>query len=313
VYYAGMKKLALFFLSLNLIFLPCFADNFYENYTASNGRNVFIYHIPDDVENESQNVSSLDNSIENEQEDIISDDVTADTSRKTYKEINDEDDILDNDYDDVEDMYSYVLKGYAEYNEEDANAVPLEISDDEILVLFTDTPGYNGEIYFQGLKQSPSLISNNIYKMYNGSEYSIAPISTSTSKSLGGFSIGTTYSQGIDYGELEQSSGIFTKYQYKKFALSTSYAKTVNTTNNNYNDNFYIIPELKLNQYFTLKNVFSADTVRKRKKAEVVISVNPFGRKDSDRLRFEIGASETYDEMNNFLKGQFKFSTNYKF
>jgi hypothetical protein len=59
--------------------------------------------------------------------------------------------------------------------------------------------------------------------------------------------------------------------------------------------------------------VFSADTVKKRKKAEVVLSINPFGNKDFDRLRLELGASETYDEINNILKGQFRFSTNYKF
>ena len=101
--------------------------------------------------------------------------------------------------------------------------------------------------------------------------------------------------------------------QYKNFAISTSYAKTVNTTNNNYNDNFYIIPELKLNQYLTIKNILSADTVKKRKKAEVVLSVNPFGKKDYDRLRIEFGASETYDEITNSLKNQFKFTTNYRF
>ena len=70
---------------------------------------------------------------------------------------------------------------------------------------------------------------------------------------------------------------------------------------------------MKLSQYLTLKNIFSADTVKKRKKAEVVLSLNPFGNRDYDRLRFELGASETYDEMNNSLKGQFRFSTNYKF
>ena len=118
---------------------------------------------------------------------------------------------------------------------------------------------------------------------------------------------------GIDYGELEQSSGIFTKYQYKRFALSTSYARTINSTNNNYNDNFYIIPEFRISQYLTLKNIFSADTVKKRKKAEIVLSLNPFGEKDFDHLRFELCASETYDEMNNLLKSQFRFSTNYRF
>lgn len=310
-----MKRVFIILSVLILSVLPCAANEFFENYTASNGRNIFIYHIPDEDESiQSENINDNDKPYkEEEKQDIISDDVTADTSGVSdYGEIADVQD-EDYDYDDVEDMYSFVLKGYAEYNEEDANAISLDIPENEVLVLYIKSPVPVGEKYFAGLQSGPSLFDNNIYSKYSGSEYSIAPITATASQNVGGFSVGTTYSQGIDYGELEQSSGIFTKYQYKRFALSTSYAKTVNSTNNNYNDNFYIIPEVRLSQYLTLKNIFSADTVKRRKKAEVVLSVNPFGKKDYDRLRFEFGASETYDEINELLKGQFRFSTNYRF
>lgn len=301
-----MRRVFIILSLLIFVFLPCNAENVFENYTASNGRNIFIYHIPDD-EGEVQNNGTVNESETEIPQDIISDDVTADTSGVIHEE-----ELDDYDYDDVGDMYSFVLKGYAEYNEGDEDAVSLDIPENELPVLNIRQPVSVGEKYFSGLKQSPSLI-NNIYTKYNGTEYSIAPVSAVASRSVGGFSAGTTYSQGIDYGELEQSSGIFTKYQYKNFALSTSYAKTVNSTNNNYNDNFYIIPELRLSQYLTLKNIFSADTAKRRKKAEVVLSLNPFGNKDTDRMRFEVGASETYDDENNLLKGQFRFSTNFKF
>ena len=310
-----MKRVFIILSVLIFMILPCRASEFFENYTASNGRNVFIYHIPDEDDSpKSENINKTEQKQE-EKQDIISDDVTADTSGEIpeYEITASNTQYDEEDYDDVGDMYSYVLKGYAEYNEEDANAISLDIPDDEVLVLYIKPPLHVGEKYFTGLQSSPSLFDKNIYSKYSGSEYSIAPITASTSKSIGGFSAGTTYSQGIDYGELEQSSGIFTKYQYKRFALSTSYAKTVNSTNNNYNDNFYIIPEIRLNQYLLLKNIFSADTVKRRKKAEVVLSINPFGKKDYDRLRLELGASETYDEMNSLLKGQFRFSTNYRF
>ena len=111
---------------------------------------------------------------------------------------------------------------------------------------------------------------------------------------------------------MEQSSGVFYKYKYKRFSITTSYLKTVNSTNNTYNDNFYVAPELELNQYFSLKEILSEDTVKRRKKAELVLSINPFGNKDTDRLRFELGASQTYDDNNNLFKSQFKFSTNFK-
>lgn len=271
-------------------------------FVAQNG--VFTYHIPDEDENPTQELNGQTQQKIQEKQDIISDDVTADTSG--IPKYNPEENY------DIDDMYGYVLHGYAEYYDDEENSVALDLPENKYLSLHIKRPQAVEGRYFGYLQSSPSLFDNG-YSKYTGSEYSIAPISGSSSKKVGNFSAGTTYSQGIDYGELEQSSGIFTKYQYKNFALSTSYAKTVNTTNNTYNDNFYIIPELKLNQYLTIKNVLSADTVKKRKKAEIVLSLNPFGNRDFDRLRFEVGASKTYDEVNNSFKNQLKFMTNYRF
>ena len=306
-----MKRIVLGLLVFSFTFMPAFSQEFDINsfFVAQNG--VFKYHIPDEedeqTEEQSQNLKTDEVTVK---EDIVSDDVTADTSGiskyDSDQEISNEDDY------ELEDMYGYVLHGYAEYFDDEENAISLDLPENEYLVLNIKKPVAIEGKYFGYLQSSPSLFDNN-YTKYNGSEYSISPISGSSSKSVGGFSAGATYSQGIDYGELEQSSGIFTKYQYKRFAISTSYAKTVNTTNNTYNDNFYIMPELKLSQYFTIKNILSDDTVKKRKKAEVVLSVNPFGNKDFDRLRLEFGASGTYDEVNNAFKNQLKFSTMYKF
>ena len=302
-----MKWIVLFLLLFPFTFMPVFSQEIDINsiFVAQNG--VFTYHIPE--EEESANDDIHEESVE--KHDIVSDDITADTSGIEKYHFDEDVQSADDNYD-IDDMYNYVLHGYAEYFDDEKNAVALDLPENEYLVLHIKKPIVIEGKYFGYLQPSPSLFDNT-YSKYNGTEYSIAPVSGSTEKKVGGFSAGATYSQGIDYGELEQSSGIFTKYQYKRFAISTSYAKTVNTTNNNYNDNFYVIPELRLNQYFTIKNILSADTVKKRKKAEVVLSVNPFGRRDYDRLRIELGASETYDEINNVFKNQLKFSTMYKF
>lgn len=298
-----MQRYLITLFLLILTILPVEAQNIFENMKASNGKNIFVYHIPDEEEVKKE---------EPQQQDIISDDVTADTS-PVILDYNLENLNMDETYDEVEDMYSCVLKGYAQYNEEDQEAIALEIPIEEIPIIAIKKPKKISSEYFSGVNVSSSLYDS-IYTKFDGTEYAIAPLSVTTSNDIGkGFSAGTTYSQVIDYGELEQSSGIFSKYQYKNFAISTSFAKTVNTTNNTYNDNFYIIPEFKLNQYFTLKNILSADTVKKRKKAEIVLSFNPFGKRDFDRMRIEIGANETYDDMNNLLKNQFKFSTNFNF
>jgi hypothetical protein len=299
-----MKRIVLGLVILSFTFMPAKSQNLDINslFVAQNG--VFTYHIPDEDENPTQELNGQTQQKIQEKQDIISDDVTADTSG--IPKYNPEENY------DIDDMYGYVLHGYAEYYDDEANSVALDLPENKYLSLHIKRPQAVEGRYFGYLQSSPSLFDNG-YSKYTGSEYSIAPISGSSSKKVGNFSAGTTYSQGIDYGELEQSSGIFTKYQYKNFALSTSYAKTVNTTNNTYNDNFYIIPELKLNQYLTIKNVLSADTVKKRKKAEIVLSLNPFGNRDFDRLRFEVGASKTYDEVNNSFKNQLKFMTNYRF
>ncbi len=301
-----MKRIVLGLVILSFTFMPAKSQNLDINslFVAQNG--VFTYHIPDDDEDENQTQKSNQQSAQNTQSNvnIVSDDITADTSG--IPKYNPEEDY------NIDDMYNYVLHGYAEYYDDEENSVVLNLPENEYLSLNIKRPQAVEGRYFGYLQSSPSLFDGG-YSRYTSSEYSITPISGSSSKKVGNFSAGTTYSQGIDYGELEQSSGIFTKYQYKNFALSTSYAKTVNTTNNTYNDNFYIIPELKLNQYLTIKNVLSADTVKKRKKAEVVLSLNPFGNRDYDRLRLEIGASKTYDEINNSFKNQLKFMTNYRF
>lgn len=305
-----MKRIILGLLLFIISFMPAYSQNFELAQIFSTENGVFTYHIPDEIEEPSAPDSPLKDKPEQVQTDIISDDVTADTSGLT--QYNPEDYMYaDIDYD-IDDMYAYVLHGYAEYFDDEESTVLLNLPQNDFLALNIRKPDFVEEKYFGYLKSSPSLLDN-YYTKYNGTEYSIAPISGYASKTVGGFSAGTTYFQGIDFGELEQSSGVFSKYQYKNFAISTSYAKTVNTTNNNYNDTFYLTPELRLNQYLAIKNVLSADTVKKRKKAEVILSVNPFGQKDMDRLRFEFGASETYDEMNNTLKKQFKFSTMYKF
>lgn len=301
-----MRRVFIYILISLIFILPASASQITTEEDIPQKKSVFVYHIPDEEEIDEQK-TQLDNT-EKEVTDIISDDITADTTGVA--------DIFEDSSYDMDDMYSAILQGYAQYNEEEeTEGINLENYDQ--LSLNIKQPRYIGSKKYTSLHATPDLIDyKNLYSKYSGTEYSIAPISAKNSRSLqspfGNFSAGTLFNQGIDTGELEQSSGVFSKYKYKRFSVTTSYLKTVNSTNNTYNDNFYIAPELELNQYFSLKEVFSADTVKRRKKAEIVLSVNPFGKKDFDRMRFELGASQTYDDENNLFKSQFKFSTNFK-
>ena len=315
-----MKKVSLTLIIFMLSILPCRANNPFEiKIDKISQSSVFVYHIPDEDKGQEGTTPA-----QNQEEEpvITSDDVTADTSIKSDtsddEEDDEEDEVVDEEDENIDgeyemgDMYTDVLKGYAEYNEEEANTITLDDSPDELLKLDITKPSKISKSDYTSLKTSSLKFYDNQYSKYTGSEYNIAPKSSTNYRKYKGFSAGTTYNQCIDYAEFEQSSGVFSRYEYKNWAINTAYSKTINSTNNNYNDNFYFAPEWKVNQYFSLKEVFSADVAKHRKKAELVLSINPFGNKDSDRMRLEFGANQSYDNTNAVIRSQFKFSTSFK-
>ena len=313
-----MKKVSLTLIILMLSILPCRANSPFEiKIDKISQSSVFVYHIPDEDKGQEEETPAQ---TQEEEPVITSDDVTADTSinsEETNSEetddeiVDEEDENIDGQYE-MGDMYTDVLKGYAEYNEEEANTITLDDSPDELLKLDITKPAKVAKNDYTSLKSSSLKFYDNQYSKYTGSEYNIAPKSSTNYRTYKGFSAGTTYDQCIDYAEFEQSSGVFSRYEYKNWAIRTAYSKTVNSTNNNYNDNFYFSPEWKVNQFFSLREVFSADIAKHRRKAEVVLSINPFGNKDTDRMRLEFGASQSYSNTNEILRSQLKFSTNFK-
>ena len=302
-----MKKIGFILILFMLIALPCVAKDKIEENKKSPV--VFVYHIPD----EKTDTKSEEQKIE-EPQDIISDDITADTSLENKISENENDQNLNdenNDKYEISDLYSDVLKGYAVYNEDEEIALDFETL--KPLELDIKQPSYIGCANYTQLKTTPLKFYDNNYSKFYIPEFRIVPVSSSNDTKLGIMRIGASYNQYIDYGELEQTSGIYSRYQYKNFAIKTSYTKTVNSTNNNYNDQFFFAPEFKINQYFTLINTYSADITKRNKKAELMLSINPLGNKDPDFMRFDIGASQTYNELNNTFKSQFRFATRFNF
>ena len=304
-----MKKVSIFLICLLFTFLPCSAKKTSDENANTVLPKIFIYHIPDETDREKKkeisNTANPDNNTEEQTPKIIiSDDVTADTSG-----IEPEQEDIVEDYE-LDDMYTDVLKGYAEYDEGEEDAVSLDDYDNFLTIDIKQPSKVEGGKY-SGAKNS-FLKSPELFTKYNKMEYSIAPLSNTNTAKMGNFSIGTTYDQGIDYAEFEQSTGIFSRYDTKYFAVSSAYKKTINSTNNNYNDKFTFAPELKINQYFTLRETLSADIVKNIRQAEFTISINPFGNRDLDRLRFELGTNSIFDGKNTLLKNQFKFQTNFK-
>ena len=111
---------------------------------------------------------------------------------------------------------------------------------------------------------------------------------------------------------LESEAGLFTRYEKSRFALSSTYKKNLNTTYNQFYDTISIAPEFKLNNYMSIKNEYKADITRNRRSGSLIFSLNPFGAKDHDRLRLELGAKQTIFADNTEPKTEFSFSTKLK-
>ena len=250
-----MKKVSLILILFIMTILPCAAKNQSDKNIESK---VFVYHIPDDSDSENAQPSSADDNPMQVQElpakGVITDDITIDTSEEAQNlaDNNDEEDEENNDsigllenYQ-IDDMYSDVLKGYAEYNEEEENSITLDNADESISTIKIKKPSKVETTDFSNLSITPQKGN---YFSYTAPEYSITPVSNKKYKQFGKFKAGAIYGQEIFYAELEQSSGIFSSYDFNnKFSVSTSYLKTINSTNNDYNDNFYFSPSYKINQ-----------------------------------------------------------------
>ena len=315
-----MKRVGLLIIFLIFAILPCNAKSAQDKQVQDNSMpKVFVYHIPEEKENSSEiKTQTFASKVKDDEEDlqvvapdendIVSDDVTADTSGE---ETISEDDESDENYE-ITDMYSDVLQGYAEYEEDEENTITLDNSDIDSKAnkVKIKKPEKVAKGDYSNLTVTPQKGN---YFSYTAPEYSVSPWTNTKYKQFGNFKAGALYGQEIYYAELEQSSGIFSSYDFtKNFSVSTAYVKTINSTNHDYNDNFYFSPSLKLNQYFTLSESLSADVSKERQKMAVSLSINPFGDKDKDRLIFDIAASQTHYNDGRDPKNKFSVTAKFK-
>lgn len=203
------------------------------------------------------------------------------------------------------------LKGYTEYVE-GADDV-LYMDDHTKFVINLKTPQ---KITSQEIVPSAKIVPdrNAIYAIgkFKGEEYSISPQKRNFIEQDGKWSFGTTFNQEISTSQLENATSLFTKYENKYFSLSSSYKKNNMTITQIQTDNFSVIPELKFNNIFAIQEVLSADMTRNRRSSELVFSINPLGKKDTDRMRFNIGAKQTFDVNTGNTWSQLNFTTNFK-
>ena len=129
----------------------------------------------------------------------------------------------------------------------------------------------------------------------------------------GNFLFGSNYSSDVNsLSSLDYSSGLFSRYKKKNFAISTGFYRDQSAVSDWYSNSFSFAPELRLNRSLAVKNVMKADITNNRRSNELVLMLTPFAYKGDDRFNLELGAGQTYDDSNALLKSKFRFSTNLK-
>lgn len=263
--------------------------------------NIFIYTIPDDNVPE----RPMGNTDSDENNNYIED------KNNTSEKDNEDDAVMldmsgENDENVV--LGATVLKGYAEYIE-DSEAIYLKDDNDNFVINLKTPQKISAS---KGLDLASHSRSKEISKHTN-TEYNIAPKSVVSSSTTGNFTIGALYDNEVDnIAMLESETGLFTRYEKDKFAVSSSFKKSLNTTYAQDYNTISVTPELKINSYISLKNKLTADITRNRRSSELIFSLNPFGKKDTDRMLFEAGAKQTYYADTGENKTQVNFSATFK-
>lgn len=142
-------------------------------------------------------------------------------------------------------------------------------------------------------------------------EYEIRPISTSYSQKFGKLSVGTTYGSSLSNARQNYSTGVFTKYEGKHFAVSTAFAKNTNSNYDSYSDSFSFAPEFKITKRLSLLDVMQTDINQINKSNEVVLRYTPHLKKYADDIQFELGAGQSFYQ-DTYVDSSVRFSTKFK-
>lgn len=212
------------------------------------------------------------------------------------------------------------IQGHLEYNqavedqEQEQNAIQLETPVNYNAVNITKPQKIESKSLVSGIKKptfQPIQDELETASKFSTQEYNIRPISTSYSKKFGKFSFGTMYDSSLGSAQVNYSTGLFSKYEGKHFALSTAFSKNTNYNYDSYNDKFFIAPELKLTKRLSFLDVMQTDVNQINKSNELVLRYTPHFKKYADEVQFELGAGQSFYE-DNYIKSSIRFSTKFR-
>ncbi len=146
---------------------------------------------------------------------------------------------------------------------------------------------------------------------FSNPEYWINPISTSIATKSGKFSVGTSYYSGLDSASLSSTTGIFTRYDGKHFAISTSFSKSSQYNDSSCSDSFAIAPEIKITKRLSFVDSIQTNVNQVDRKNKMVLRYNPKLKNHEDDVQLEFGVGQSFYE-NQYVKSSITFSTQFK-
>lgn len=217
---------------------------------------------------------------------------------------------------------SVKLDGYLQYSEQqqaeesaqEKNAVQLDDSAVSTGINFAKPKKIESKSLISGVRKpnlTPMKDSFEPASKFATQEYNIRPVSSYFVQKIGDFSFGTGYDSYLDSAQVNYSTNVFTRYDWKHFALTGTFAKLTNSNYDTYDNKVYIAPELKLTKRLSLLDVMQSDVEQINKKNELVLRYTPHLKKGADDVQFEVGAGQSYYQ-DNFVKSSLRFSTRFK-
>ena len=128
-----------------------------------------------------------------------------------------------------------------------------------------------------------------------GEEYIIAPVRSYIHEEIGNFSYGTYYSSGIDTSQLQTTMNIYTRYDFKYFAITGSVAADERNIEYSTDErSVQIAPEIKLSKSFVVRDTVQSYVNSDVKKNKISVIYTPAWQKNPDTIRLEVGITNSY-------------------
>ena len=146
-----------------------------------------------------------------------------------------------------------------------------------------------------------------------GEEYIVTPMWSYIQEKTGNFSYGTVFSSGIDTAQLQTTMNIYTRYDFKHFALTGAVGTNESNVEGTMDQKIVqFSPEIKISKSFVIRDTIQAYVNENYKKNRLSIIYTPQIGKYPDILRFELGLSHTYYGGGR-LRSAVEFSTKIRF